>query len=196
MKFNALVVAAMVITSVNAVRYEGLPSGYDELPSEAEYSGGRSTTVVTEGSSGNGQNPPQESEAARKAQICADFKRRLGDLWDRSVDLEAGFHDQLPEYHNLMKGIGENGRMIKKSQLGPKQVAGYLALNGRNRTILTIFDHEYAGVVGDYGMAWGGFSQNECPTESFSLLSPEEMVGYGHFLQLPDADGVIASSEQ
>ncbi|KAH6584964.1 hypothetical protein BASA60_000745 [Batrachochytrium salamandrivorans] len=179
MKFNALVVAAMVIASVNAVRYEGPPVGMTNSPV------GLSTVV----------NPPQESEAARKAQICADFKRRLGDLWDRSVDLEAGFHDQLPEYHNLMKGIGENGRMIKKSQLGPKQVAGYLALNGRNRTILTIFDHEYAGVVGDYGMAWGGFSQNECPTESFSLLSPEEMVDYGHFLQLPDADGVIASSE-
>ncbi|KAH6562738.1 hypothetical protein BASA50_010007 [Batrachochytrium salamandrivorans] len=196
MKFNILVVAAMVIASVNAVRYEGPPSGYDELPSGDENSGGRSTAVVAEGSSGNGQNPPQESESTTEDPICADLKRILSNLWDRSVDLEAGLHDQLPEYHNLMKGIGENGRRIKKSQLGPKQVAGYLALNGRNKTILTNFDDNYSGVVEDYSMTWGEFERNECSTESFSLSSPEEMLEEGHFLQLPDADGVIASSEQ
>ncbi|KAH6585151.1 hypothetical protein BASA60_000663 [Batrachochytrium salamandrivorans] len=47
MKFNALVVAAMVITSVNA----GLP---DKLPSEVENSGGRSMPVFPPDSSGNG----------------------------------------------------------------------------------------------------------------------------------------------
>ncbi|KAH6575280.1 hypothetical protein BASA62_001996 [Batrachochytrium salamandrivorans] len=47
MKFNALVVAAMVITSVNA----GLP---DKLPSGVENSGGRSMSVFPPDSSGNG----------------------------------------------------------------------------------------------------------------------------------------------
>ncbi|KAH6591399.1 hypothetical protein BASA50_008707 [Batrachochytrium salamandrivorans] len=54
MKFNALVVAAMVIASVNA-------SGADEPPSGAEYSGGRSNTELIQGSSGNGPGKSRES---------------------------------------------------------------------------------------------------------------------------------------
>ncbi|KAH6593836.1 hypothetical protein BASA50_007062 [Batrachochytrium salamandrivorans] len=59
MKLNALVVAAMVITSVNA----GLP---DKLPSEVENSGGRSMSVFSPDSSGNGLGPFQESEPTNK----------------------------------------------------------------------------------------------------------------------------------
>ncbi|KAH6575320.1 hypothetical protein BASA62_001983 [Batrachochytrium salamandrivorans] len=59
MKFNALVVAAMVITSVNA----GLP---DKLPSEVENSGGRSMSVFPPDSSGNGLSMSQESDHTNK----------------------------------------------------------------------------------------------------------------------------------
>ncbi|KAH9252325.1 hypothetical protein BASA81_009778 [Batrachochytrium salamandrivorans] len=59
MKFNALVVAAMVITSVNA----GLP---DKLPSEVENSSGRSMSVFPPDSSGNGPGPFQESDNTNK----------------------------------------------------------------------------------------------------------------------------------
>ncbi|KAH9252324.1 hypothetical protein BASA83_005417 [Batrachochytrium salamandrivorans] len=59
MKFNALVVAAMVITSVNA----GLP---DKLPSKVENSGGRSMSVFPPDSSGNGLGPFQESDHTNK----------------------------------------------------------------------------------------------------------------------------------
>ncbi|KAH6572417.1 hypothetical protein BASA60_006630 [Batrachochytrium salamandrivorans] len=151
MKVSVIVVAAMVITSVNAGLWNSTMDWFR----------------------GNG-----------------------GELWDRANDLEAGLHDQLPEYLNLMKGIGENGRRIKKSQLGPKQKAGYLALNGRNRTIFTTFDEEYSGVIEDYGMTQGEFSRKKCPPESLGVLSLEEMIYHGHFLQLPDADGVIVFGEQ
>ncbi|KAH9270595.1 hypothetical protein BASA83_007187 [Batrachochytrium salamandrivorans] len=153
MKFNALVVAAMAIASVNAV-------WYDELPSGDENSGGRSTTVVAEGSSGNGQGKVQVSEPTEKDQICDSIKTELGTLWGRSASLESEFQDQLPEYLNLMKGIGENGRRIKKSQLGSEQAAGYLALGGEERGILGAFKVEYAGVTENYGMIWGEFSRN------------------------------------
>ncbi|KAH6583316.1 hypothetical protein BASA60_001498 [Batrachochytrium salamandrivorans] len=203
MKFNVLVVAAMAIASVNAVWYEGLPNGYDELPGEyegppsgydelpsgAEHSGGRSTTELTQGSSGNGQGKVQVSEATEKDQICEGLKRILSDLWDRSVDLASEFHDQLPDYSSLMNGIGKNGERIKHRKLGPTQVAGYLALSGKEKAILTNFDDNYSGVVEDYSMTWGEFERNECSTESFSLSSPEDMIQEGHFLQLPDADG-------
>ncbi|KAH6563946.1 hypothetical protein BASA61_002338 [Batrachochytrium salamandrivorans] len=184
MKVSVIVVAAMVITSVNAGLWNSTMDWF-------RGNGGRSTTALVEGSSSNGQ-----SEAAIKGRICNYLQHILGELWDRANDLEAGLHDQLPEYLNLMKGIGENGRRIKKSQLGPKQKAGYLALNGRNRTIFTTFDEEYSGVIEDYGMTQGEFSRKKCPPESLGVLSLEEMIYHGHFLQLPDADGVIVFGEQ
>ncbi|KAH6562729.1 hypothetical protein BASA60_011014 [Batrachochytrium salamandrivorans] len=187
MKFNALVVAAMVIASVNA-------GGADELPSGDENSGGRSTTVVAEGSSGNGQNIPQISDP-KELPICEGLERRLGDLWNRANEIEAGFHGQLPGYLNLMKGLDLNGDKIEESQVGSEQAAGYSALSGRERVILTNFDHDYNGVMEDYGMTWGELSR-KCSAESLGVLSLEEMLEHGLFLQFPDADGVIASSEQ
>ncbi|KAH6589489.1 hypothetical protein BASA50_009998 [Batrachochytrium salamandrivorans] len=171
MKFNALVVAAMVIASVNA-------GGADELPV------GLSTV----------ENIPQIPEP-KKLPICEGLKLRLDELWDRAAILESELQDQLPEYLNLMKGLDLNGEKIEEGQLGSEQAAAYSALDSKDMVILKTFDEEYGGVMEDYGMTWGEF-ERKCPAESRGVLSLEEMVQKGQFLQLPDAYGVTASSEQ
>ncbi|KAH9270606.1 hypothetical protein BASA83_007199 [Batrachochytrium salamandrivorans] len=135
MKFNVLVVAAMAIASVNAVWYEGLLS-------ETGNGSGRSTTVVAEGSSGNGQGKVQYSGPTEKDPKCADLETRLGDLWNKATHLEAGLQDQLPVYFNLMNGIGKSGRKIKPHKLGSKQAAGYSELSDEEKVILDNFKAE------------------------------------------------------
>ncbi|KAH6583315.1 hypothetical protein BASA60_001497 [Batrachochytrium salamandrivorans] len=172
MKFNVLVVAAMVIASVNA-------GGADELPSGAEHSGGRSTTVVAEGSSRHKSNIPQIPEP-KKLPICEGLKLRLDELWDRAAILESELQDQLPEYLNLMKGLDLNGEKIEEGQLGSEQAAAYSALDSKDMFILKTFDEEYGGVMEDYGMTWGEF-ERKCPAESRGVLSLEEMVQRDNF---------------
>ncbi|KAH9267078.1 hypothetical protein BASA84_000803 [Batrachochytrium salamandrivorans] len=63
MKFNALVVAAMVITSVNA-SWKGKPSGCSGLgcgsgPRPQDPAGGEQGSGFTQGTSGHGVNPKQ-----------------------------------------------------------------------------------------------------------------------------------------
>ncbi|KAH9272327.1 hypothetical protein BASA83_005420 [Batrachochytrium salamandrivorans] len=85
MKFNALVVAAMVITSVNA----GLP---DKLPSEVENSGGRSMSVFSPDSSGNGLGPFQESEPTNKESADDSGGDGIGE--DSASDEELDGHER------------------------------------------------------------------------------------------------------
>ncbi|KAH9270607.1 hypothetical protein BASA83_007200 [Batrachochytrium salamandrivorans] len=81
-------------------------------------------------------NIPQISDP-KELPICEGLERRLGDLWNRANEIEAGFHGQLPGYLNLMKGLDLNGDKIEESQVGSEQAAGYSALSGRERVILT-----------------------------------------------------------
>ncbi|KAH6585390.1 hypothetical protein BASA61_006869 [Batrachochytrium salamandrivorans] len=188
MKFNVLVVAAMAIASVNAVWYEGLLS-------ETGNGSGRSTTVVAEGSSGNGQGKVQYSGPTEKDPKCADLETRLGDLWNKATHLEAGLQDQLPVYFNLMNGIGKSGRKIKPHKLGSKQAAGYSELSDEEKVILDNFKAEYGAVTEEYEKVRRELIQ-ECLAESFDMISREEVIRKGHFLQFPDEDGVIAPSKQ
>ncbi|KAH6595451.1 hypothetical protein BASA61_003811 [Batrachochytrium salamandrivorans] len=185
MKFNALVVAAMVIASVNAVWYEGLLS-------ETGNGDGRSTTVVAEGSSGNGQGKVQYSGPTEKDPKCADLETRLGDLWGKSASLESEFQDQLPDYSSLMNGIGKSGRKIKPHRLGTKQKAGYSELSDEEKAILDNFKAEYGAVMEEYEKVRRELIQ-ECLAESFAMISREEVMRKGHFLQLPDEDGQTPS---
>ncbi|KAH9244852.1 hypothetical protein BASA81_017705, partial [Batrachochytrium salamandrivorans] len=91
MKFNALVVAAMVITSVSA----GLP---DKLPSGVENSGGRSMSVFPQGTSGNGPGPLQESDHTNKEP--ADDSGGDGIDEDSASDEELDGHEGLGDASN------------------------------------------------------------------------------------------------
>ncbi|KAH6560369.1 hypothetical protein BASA61_005091 [Batrachochytrium salamandrivorans] len=97
MKFNALVVAAMVIASVNA-------SGADEPPSGAEYSGGRSNTELIQGSSGNGPGKSRESGVTEYDPKCDPIIIKLNKIWIKVDVLEPGLRSQMPAYYKLMKG--------------------------------------------------------------------------------------------
>ncbi|KAH6592654.1 hypothetical protein BASA50_007942 [Batrachochytrium salamandrivorans] len=123
MKFNAFVVAAMVITSVNA-------GGSDKPSSGDENSGGRSKSVVPEGLMGDSSgseslqeslghvsetrivtglmeispNESQYSEPTEYDPKCDPIVDKLHELWNRNSAIDYMFQSQMLAYFNrLMK---------------------------------------------------------------------------------------------
>ncbi|KAH9247617.1 hypothetical protein BASA83_000918 [Batrachochytrium salamandrivorans] len=141
MKLNALVVAAMVVTLVNAAghgRFGGLfKQGSDITRSDSEASllekkepprrgvkqrssrkslGHRLRPVFPSKSTRHRPDTPHKSKP--KANIICDFiLSELRTLWDKVYALNNEFQEQLPRSYNIMmmeKGDDEKGKRVKK----------------------------------------------------------------------------------
>ncbi|KAH9263680.1 hypothetical protein BASA83_012891 [Batrachochytrium salamandrivorans] len=126
MKFNALVAAAMVITSVNAAGEGGLMSCFGlGCGSGSRVTQGRQVNGQESGSSqsspengpmpGSSQDPPEKKSGkscvfkdVRKDPICGPILLELFILRDKIKDFDTALWKQNPEFHKLMKCKGTN----------------------------------------------------------------------------------------
>ncbi|KAH6569996.1 hypothetical protein BASA62_004510 [Batrachochytrium salamandrivorans] len=166
MKVRTLIVAAMVITSVNA-------GGDDTPPSGAENSGGSRPKsgapfglrviplfqLPPRGSSGNGPNTPQESETAKQEPTGgSDVKNIPKDLISRK-DWGGIYKLSHPELH---------GRLTKYHEKGPE-------LGKRLKQELIDLKKRYRKV-------WIELEIEDCSIESRPYLkSPEDMLEREYF---------------
>ncbi|KAH9272570.1 hypothetical protein BASA83_005070 [Batrachochytrium salamandrivorans] len=95
MKFNVLVVAAMVITSVNA-------GGKGRLPSCL---GGRCTSrsELRKGLLEHEEGPPQESDPNEAEPTCDDLEEKLRGLYDTISARNSRVWLDMPELYEIMK---------------------------------------------------------------------------------------------
>ncbi|KAH6599843.1 hypothetical protein BASA61_002456 [Batrachochytrium salamandrivorans] len=142
MKFNALVVAAMVITSVNAgwLKKGGGMTGSDsetsllmensesEPPQDSQRHGatqrwswssiGQSLgSVFSSKSSRNKPNTPQEPEATNVDPICNSIEDELCTLWFKINAFNIAFIDRILEFYALLAG-GYKGVMERSETKG------------------------------------------------------------------------------
>ncbi|KAH6561563.1 hypothetical protein BASA62_009724 [Batrachochytrium salamandrivorans] len=108
MKFNVLVVAAMVITSVNA-------GGKGRLPSCL---GGRCTSRSgsRKGLLEHEEGPPQESDPNETGPTCDDLEAKLRGLYDNISVRNSRVWLDMPELYKIMKG--NMGRMVENVKSG------------------------------------------------------------------------------
>ncbi|KAH6572589.1 hypothetical protein BASA60_006558 [Batrachochytrium salamandrivorans] len=88
MKVNVFVVAAMVITSVNAVWHDVFTGCF----------GGRCAS-----------NEPKVPKPTKVTSKCGPIVEKLTNLRRETYDIEAAFRTQLLDYSNLMKGKDADG---------------------------------------------------------------------------------------
>ncbi|KAH6589085.1 hypothetical protein BASA50_010250 [Batrachochytrium salamandrivorans] len=160
MKFNVLVVAAMVITSVNAKWYDVFTGCFR----------GRCPLNIFKSSKHTKFNP-----------ICDIIVKELADLRKDAYDIEAAFRSQLSDYSNLMKGMDAKGKKINPRMLKAEQVFAHRALSNEDKAKVDGFKTVYAVVMENYRKTWEKLMKNGCSIKSLSLFSPGEMIKRGPF---------------
>ncbi|KAH9273398.1 hypothetical protein BASA83_004402 [Batrachochytrium salamandrivorans] len=187
MKFNVLVVAAMVITSVNAVWHDVFTGCFGDR-CDMSKAGEFRRLIQDELESvsppellGNDPNEPQESDPPEYDPICDPILEELTLLRRESYDIEAAFRGQMPTHFNLMKGKDADGKKINPRTLKTEQVAAYLELSNEKKATVGGFKAEYAVVMEKYRKPWKELIKNRCLTESRIWMSPDEVTKRGPF---------------
>ncbi|KAH9255664.1 hypothetical protein BASA81_006270 [Batrachochytrium salamandrivorans] len=198
MRVNVLVIAAMVVTSVNAggkERPRGLfkqgdgsglkskaPFGlrvYSLFPKKRPVhdSGASQDTDPTSKESSNGS----DDDAAKKESACKRLASELLYLQQRIFEHFDEFHIQLSISNNLK----DNKETLKTEEIG-NRFASYNLVNAKLETIKKRF------VVSDeyYRETYGELVQNDCSTEFPRLIPPKEMmelsVTLNEHMELPE----------
>ncbi|KAH6572588.1 hypothetical protein BASA60_006557 [Batrachochytrium salamandrivorans] len=188
MKFNVLVVAAMVIASVNAVWHDNLPSGVENS--------GDMSKAESEESLLQGWNEPKVPKPIKDDSKCDPIVEKLTDLRRETYNIEDELRERMPTYFNLMKGMDADGKKINPSILKAEQVTAYLELSDEKKATVEGFKTEYAGVMERYDAIWGEFIDSRCFTEDLLWMSPDEMIKRGPFPKLQDENDVDIPNEQ
>ncbi|KAH6570007.1 hypothetical protein BASA60_001856 [Batrachochytrium salamandrivorans] len=166
MKFKALVVAAMVITSVNAVWHEK-GAGYsgdhdDELGS-----------VSPPGLLGNDPNPPQESGATEYDPKCDPILSELDSLQEKVEEVYLKLLRQIPDSYKQETGL--NG-------LSHPELQGWLKQCYKDNPELQPIKQELIELEEKNRVAWIELVTEGCSIESRPyLMSPEDMIKRGYF---------------
>ncbi|KAH6563522.1 hypothetical protein BASA50_002552 [Batrachochytrium salamandrivorans] len=178
MKFQALVVAAMVVTSVNA----GL---LGKLPSEAENSGDESGSVSEQNLLQNDSDPSQDPEPTKekqagdlsdedkKNQICNSILLTLYGLRGQIIRLAHQLRVQMLIINDLN---------IKRNHLYFWEIPGHFLSKYEARAELQSIENKYATVMGEYYQTWQDLTGSGCPTESLKSMFPKEMIDIDVFL--------------
>ncbi|KAH6569536.1 hypothetical protein BASA61_003818 [Batrachochytrium salamandrivorans] len=178
MKFQALVVAAMVITSVNA----GL---LGKLPSEAENNGDESGLVSEQNLLQNDSDPSQDPEPTKekqagdlsdedkKNQMCNSILLTLYGLRSQIIGLAHQLRIQMLILNDLN---------IEESRLDFWEIFGHFLPKYEVRAKMQSIENKYATVMGKYYQTWQDLTGSDCPTESLKSMFPEEMIGLDAFL--------------
>ncbi|KAH9276767.1 hypothetical protein BASA83_000902 [Batrachochytrium salamandrivorans] len=176
MKFNALVVAAMVITSVNAAGKRGLLSCF-------------------RGICGLGKSKDPKPEANP---ICDSIEAELYALWGNINVLNREFREQMPSFYGLMmmkkdaKGMherGKQGKKDKKGHLKAKMIQAWLKSHPEAIPDLQKIKAKSIGFKAEYNDIWKRFDKNKCQARRFERLSSKEMAKMGYFPKWKDAKG-------
>ncbi|KAH6575114.1 hypothetical protein BASA62_002092, partial [Batrachochytrium salamandrivorans] len=206
MKLNVLVVAAIVITSVNA----GL---LDEVMGCVGLGCG-SGSGSSEDEPGKPQDPKPEANP-----ICDDINAKLPLLWDKVYALNREFWKEMPSFNRMMmmkkdaKGMnekseknekGKKSKKAKKDEKGKEveevekaeEVEEFEEVDLRAEMIrewlkwnpvfipdLRNFKAKYDGLRKDYDEVLERLNKNGCSTRYFDLASLEEIAKRG---DLPD----------
>ncbi|KAH6580111.1 hypothetical protein BASA60_003013 [Batrachochytrium salamandrivorans] len=181
MKFNILVVAAMVITSVNAGwhRRPKVVSGSDDSKpgsvSSYELPEGDSSlsqdTVHTNKESSNDSDMNVVSE-----NIFCDFLTLAAkDLQRNLVERADEFRGHLASLHILQE---------KEETLKDEQRENHSASTGRVNGILEAIKKEFAKLEKEYREVWGMLKNNGCLVEDYYLIDPQDMARVGLLLDL------------
>ncbi|KAH6596505.1 hypothetical protein BASA50_005055 [Batrachochytrium salamandrivorans] len=181
MKFNILVVAAMVITSVNAGwhrRPKVVPGSDDSKPgsvSSHDLSEGDSSlsqdTVHTNKESSNDSDTNVVSE-----NIFCDFLTLAAkDLQRNLVERADEFRDHLASLHMLQE---------KEDTLKDEQMENHSASTERVNGILEAIKEEFAKLQKEYREVWEMLKNNGCLVEDYYLIDPQDMARVGLLLEL------------
>ncbi|KAH6572592.1 hypothetical protein BASA50_008013 [Batrachochytrium salamandrivorans] len=175
MKFNVLVVAAMVITSVNAVWYDVFTGCFR----------GRC-----------GSNKPRVPKHIKVTSKCGPIVEKLTDLRRETYNIEDELRERMPTYFNLMRGMYTDGDKIDPSMLKAEQVTAYLKLSDDDKAIVEGFKANHAGLMKEYRKTWKKYNKCHCFTEYPRLFSPDEVAKSGLFPKLQDKKDVISPNKQ
>ncbi|KAH6574715.1 hypothetical protein BASA50_007630 [Batrachochytrium salamandrivorans] len=214
MKFNALVVAAMVITSVNAGRRGGFrgwlgggrmtgsesrerPGGSQDLdPAKKELGSGSGDDdtgkelvsypngAYVKGGSGNKSNGVVGVEPSP---ICALIASKLYDLWNEIDDFDFVFRSQMLTYYRLMVRGDKND---ENGDLNFEEARVWLKFHPEAIPELQEIKAKYTGFEGNYYKTWAELAENNCLTEKLKSISPKEMIKQRYFPQWQDENGV------
>ncbi|KAH6563559.1 hypothetical protein BASA50_008626 [Batrachochytrium salamandrivorans] len=184
MKFQALVVAAMVIASVNA----GLP---DKLPSEAENSSDESGSVSEQNllpKDGDAFQALRRTKKEEKGQnpivyntdndrTCTILLIELRDLYQDIVFLHGLFHEQM-----LISLDSKD----KVNNMNTEEIEDHSTFQDEAASELEGIKKELASLEQTYHKTWDQFVGIGCSVESHISLSPEEMAKNGYFTKWQD----------
>ncbi|KAH9272604.1 hypothetical protein BASA83_005105 [Batrachochytrium salamandrivorans] len=183
MKFNVLIVAAMVITSVNAGRRKRLPSCL----------GGRYTSKsrVSLELTENNWGTSQESDPNETGPTCDDLEVKLRDFYDKISARNFITRYNTPDLYRIMEGnMGsrvENGKDGAETEVAQKsdgnevqesiytRVEDWLKLHPKYRPRLEQLRQELAKLLEQHLEVWEQFLRKDCLTTKDRRFSPETL---------------------
>ncbi|KAH6570534.1 hypothetical protein BASA62_004312 [Batrachochytrium salamandrivorans] len=172
MRVNILVVAAMVITSVNAgliKESKDLPS--DDLNQESVQSKEEWDVFQESEPSKNGQC--DDSDDAEKTKICNRMLFIAEKIQASIFDLADDFRINLPIPDAPNRGAND---------LEPEAREGHAEFYSQIKDEQKAIKEKATFLKGKYEEIWEKIVKTGCPTESTRLLSPEDMAIVAIFL--------------
>ncbi|KAH6579649.1 hypothetical protein BASA61_010081 [Batrachochytrium salamandrivorans] len=189
MKLNALVVAAMVITSVNAAGKGGLLSCFG-------------------GICGSGKSKDLEPE---EDPVCDSIEAELYALWGNINVLNDEFREQLPRSYRIMmmeEGNDEKGNKGKRGKKSKKdkeeeninskdqEIRVWLEVYFKDIPDLQVFKAKYDDFEETLDGIWARLGNNECMNRGIKHISLKELAKQGHVPKWYDENGVNFLSKQ
>ncbi|KAH6569540.1 hypothetical protein BASA60_008174 [Batrachochytrium salamandrivorans] len=183
MKFNVLVVAAMVIISVNAGGHKRLPSCL----------GGRCMLKAgsRKGLLGHEEGALQESDPNETGPTCDDLEVKLRGLYDNISVRNSRVWLDMPELYKIMKG--NMGRMVENIKNGVKpevaqksdgnearesiykRVQEWFRLHFEYKLKIRKIRQEITDLLEQHLEAWEGFLATDCLATKDGRFSPKNM---------------------
>ncbi|KAH6564890.1 hypothetical protein BASA61_003326 [Batrachochytrium salamandrivorans] len=178
MKFNALVVAAMVIASVNAGLINQPPSGIDN-------SGDKSVSSPPSNSIEAGEDEHIRLKLIKKDPKCDIIVAELRTSLETIRDLDIAFLNRYPKFMKLMIGNGKKWEDKKMGEDGDEKDKKHaLRIEARQKWTgshpvaisgLQEFKKRSISLKKGHGKFWKQLKDNKCSTEGLKQLSPEYM---------------------
>ncbi|KAH6577969.1 hypothetical protein BASA60_003816 [Batrachochytrium salamandrivorans] len=205
MKVNALVVAAMVITSVNASPFGifkvwlGIDSGSQEpaspsdspehgpglvLPSDSQ----DSTLNDTQDLDPYNQDPADGSNDGDEESTCDSIIADLKELQVKMLGLDEQFRNQLPTLYELKSRVDD---------LKDEEMDDYHASRREVEATLEDIKAEFINSSAKYSEGWATLIAKGCLDDHVHLMSPEGMMQISMFFdELQSSSGYEKSPEK
>ncbi|KAH6566425.1 hypothetical protein BASA62_006703 [Batrachochytrium salamandrivorans] len=187
MKVSVLVAAAMVITSVNADRYEGFLDCLGRIC--------RSRSKLSQDSPKQGLSQRLQYKKIKKDPVCGPVVKELSLSRSKINEFNYKFENQVPDFHQLMMG-GDDDEEGTNHDLNLKKMQELLKSNPEAIPRLRELQTESIELKEEHLSIWKYLLGIDCPTEGLDHLSPEGMIQQGHFIDWYDNNGMDIFGEQ